>query len=79
MASQTTTAPKRATRAASKTTMTKTARTARKESETPTNGNKRTKSESRAKPLREMTLEELSLRAYKMTYDQLHGSKKKKK
>ncbi len=79
MASQTTsTTPKRATRAAGK-TKTKTARPARKKSETPTNGNKRAKGGSRAKPLREMTLEELSLRAYKMTYDQLHGSKKKKK
>lgn len=78
MASQTTTTPKRATRAAAKTTASS-ARPARKESETPTNGNKRAKSGSRAKPLREMTLEELSLRAYKMTYDQLHGNKKKKK
>jgi len=78
MASQTTTPPKRATRVAGK-TMTKTARPARKESESKTNGNKRAKSEPRTKHLREMTLEELSLRAYKMTYDQLHGSKKKKK
>ncbi|MGH9942273.1 MAG: hypothetical protein ACRD9R_07945 [Pyrinomonadaceae bacterium] len=44
----------------------------RKKSEASTNGYKR------AKPLREMTLEELSLRAYKMTYEQLHGSKSKK-
>ena len=48
MASQTTTTPKRVSRAAGKTT-TKTARPARKESETPTNGNKRAKSGSRAK------------------------------
>ncbi len=78
MANQTTTAPKRAARAARKTT-TKTAHPARKESATPANGSKGTEGSSRAKPLREMTLEELSLRAYKMTYDQLHGSKKKKK
>ena len=32
-----------------------------------------------AKPASEMTLEELSLRAYKMTYERLHGSKKTKK
>lgn len=78
MASQSTTPPKRATRAGGK-TMTKTARPARKEGTAPADGNKRAEGEAREKPLREMTLEELSLRAYKMTYDQLHGSKKKKK
>ncbi len=65
MASQTTTAPKRAS-------------TAQKNGAAATNGNKRA-TRSQRKPTSEMTLEELSLRAYKMTYEQLHGSKKKKK
>ncbi len=72
MASQTLAAPKRT---ATKTT-TKPARTAQKKSTASTNGDKST---ARTKPTSEMTLEELSLRAYKMTYEQLHGSKKKKK
>ena len=42
---------------------------------TSSNGSKRKK----RKTLKEMTLEELSLRAYKMTYERLHGSKSKKK
>jgi histidine ammonia-lyase len=78
MASQMTDTPKRATRAASK-TATKAARPARKETKTLTNGSKRASTTARQKPLREMTLEELSLRAYKMTYERLHGSKKTKK
>ncbi len=69
MASQSTTTTKRATQK----TATKAAPPARKKTETSANGSKR------AKPLREMPLEELSLRAYKMTYERLHGSKKKKK
>jgi hypothetical protein len=71
MASQTITAPKRATKPTPKA-----ARAAGKKSGASTNGKA---SASRTKPTSEMTLEELSLRAYKMTYEQLHGSKKKKK
>jgi hypothetical protein len=72
MASQTNTAPKRATKPP-----TKGARTAaRNKSTTSTNGDR---SATRTKPTSEMTLEELSLRAYKMTYERLHGSKTKKK
>jgi hypothetical protein len=79
MASQITDTPKRAKRAASK-IATKAARPARKETKTLTNGSKRASTTTaRQKPLREMTLEELSLRAYKMTYERLHGSKKTKK
>jgi len=77
MASQTTTTPKRATRA---TTETKAGRaTRRKDDAAATNGSASGATPARRKPLRQMTLEELSLRAYKMTYEQLHGSKKKKK
>lgn len=76
MTSQTTTTPKRATRA---TTKTKAGRATRhKDDAAATNGTTGA-TPARRKPLREMTLEELSLRAYKMTYEQLHGSKKKKK
>lgn len=75
MASQTTTTPKRATRA---TAQTKTGRATRRNGHAATNGDAQA-TPARRKPLREMTLEELSLRAYKMTYEQLHGSKKKKK
>lgn len=75
MASQTITAPKRATKT---TAETKAGRATRR------NGTAASNDDAQAtpalpKPLREMTLEELSLRAYKMTYEQLHGSKKKKK
>ena len=78
MASQPTTTTKRAPhKAAAKIT-----RPVRPKSESaptePTNGDTPTRT-TRRKPLREMTLEELSLRAYKMTYERLHGSKKKKK
>jgi hypothetical protein len=73
MASQTITAPKRATKAT-----TKDAHADGRKSAPSTNGDKRT-TRSPAKPTREMTLEELSLRAYKMTYERLHGSKTKKK
>lgn len=75
MASQPGTAPKRTVQTKSKT---KTARPARKNGSAATSKSKKA-SPTRRKPLREMTLEELSLRAYKMTYEQLHGSKKKKK
>jgi len=71
MASQTITAPKRATKPT-----TKPARPAQKKSAAAANGDKRA---TRTKPTSEMTLEELSLRAYKMTYERLHGSKKTKK
>ncbi len=73
MASQTLAAPKRATKPT-----TKAARAAEKKSAASTNGSAQP-TPARRKPLREMTLEELSLRAYKMTYERLHGSKKKKK
>ena len=74
MASQTTTtASKRATKPTTKGT-----RAAQKSSATSTNGDKRV-ARSQAKPTSEMTLEELSLRAYKMTYERLHGSKQKQK
>lgn len=43
-----------------------------------TNGSKGA-SASRTKASRSMTLDELSLRAYKMTYKRLHGSKKTQK
>ncbi len=75
MASQTITTPKRATRA---TAETKAGRATRRNGNAATNGDAQP-TPARRKPLREMTLEELSLRAYKMTYEQLHGSKKKKK
>jgi len=64
MASENITTPKRSARAGSKIT---------KKDGTTSNGSQR------AKPTSEMTLEELSLRAYKMTYERLHGSKKTKK
>ncbi len=70
MASRTTTTPKHAT---------KTARMAQKNDAASTNGDKKSATRSRPKPTSEMTLEELSLRAYKMTYERLHGSKKTKK
>lgn len=73
MKSRTLAAPERTTK-----TTTKTARPAQKKTAASTNGDKRATSSSRAKPTSEMTLEELSLRAYKMTYEQLHGSKSKK-
>jgi hypothetical protein len=69
MASQTISAPKPPTKGA---------RAARNRSATSTNGDKHA-SRSQTKPTSEMTLEELSLRAYKMTYERLHGSKKTKK
>jgi hypothetical protein len=69
MASQTTSAPKPPTKGA---------RAAQNRSATSTNGDKHAP-RAQAKPTSEMTLEELSLRAYKMTYERLHGSKKKKK
>lgn len=75
MGSQTITTPKRATRA---TAQTKAGRATRRNGNGATNGDAQP-TPARRKPLREMTLEELSLRAYKMTYEQLHGSKKKKK
>ncbi len=77
MASQTIITPKRTTQAATKT---KARRATRQKGEAAaaTNGSAQP-TPARRKPLREMTLEELSLRAYKMTYEQLHGSKKKKK
>jgi Tfp pilus assembly PilM family ATPase len=71
MASQTLAAPKQATKPT-----TKVARSAQKKSAVITNGHQRA---TRTKPTSEMTLEELSLRAYKMTYERLHGSKKKQK
>ena len=73
MARQETTTPKRGARVASKTI--KNGRLVQKNG---TTGNGST-SAGRAKPVREMTLEELSLRAYKLTYKRLHGSKKTKK
>jgi hypothetical protein len=75
MGSQTITTPKRATRA---TAQTKAGRATRRNGNAASNGDAQP-TPARRKPLREMTLEELSLRAYKMTYEQLHGSKKKKK
>ncbi len=75
MASQITTSPKHATRAMAET---KAGRATRRNGNAATNGDAQA-TPARRKPLREMTLEELSLRAYKMTYEQLHGSKKKKK
>ncbi len=75
MASQTITAPKRATKPKHKAT----ANAAGKKSAAATNGKTEGATPARRKPIREMTLEELSLRAYKMTYERLHGSKKKKK
>lgn len=77
MASQTTTTPKRATRTRA-TAQTKAGSATRRNGNAATNGDAQP-TPARRKPLREMTLEELSLRAYKMTYEQLHGSKKKKK
>ncbi len=74
MASQTITAPKRATKPTPKAT-----RGAAKKSPVAMNGDKRTSCAGRIKPTSEMTLDELSLRAYKMTYKRLHGRKKKKK
>jgi len=74
MASQTITTPKRATKPTAKGARAATG----KKSATSANGSKRP-ARSQAKATSEMTLEELSLRAYKMTYEQLHGSKKKKK
>ena len=71
MASQNNTTPKRSGRATDKTT-TKAARSVQKNG-TISNGSKR------AKSISEMTLDELSLRAYKMTYKRLHGSKNTKK
>ncbi len=73
MASQNITTPKRSTRAAGKTN-TKAARAVQQNGAI-RNGSTR----AEAKPTSEMTLEELSLRAYKMTYERLHGSKKTKK
>ncbi|MDQ3258359.1 MAG: hypothetical protein M3R15_31490 [Acidobacteriota bacterium] len=78
MASQTTTAPKRTTPKRKAKTTTKTAHAAQKNDAAAANGDQ-SATRSRPKPTSEMTLEELSLRAYKMTYEQLHGSKKKKK
>ncbi len=78
MASQTATTPKRISRAQA-TAETKTGRATRHKDGAATNGNTGEATPARRKPLREMTLEELSLRAYKMTYEQLHGSKKKKR
>ncbi len=76
MSSQSNATPKSAARATSKTT-TKAATPTRK---TGAMIGKSTKTgAARVKRPRDMTLEELSLRAYKMTYKQLHGSKKKKK
>ena len=77
MASQTTTTRKRAARTATKTAA-KAARPKQKTTEAASNSSEPANG-SRRKPLREMTLEELSLRAYKMTYERLHGSKSKKK
>lgn len=78
MAIQALTAPKRI--ATTKATATKTARPAqgKKTTAASANGNSTAASRPRTKPTSEMTLEELSLRAYKMTYDRLHGSKSKK-
>lgn len=76
MATRTLAAP---TRTATKTT-TKIARPTQQKNAASANGNKAdTSSKARTKPTSEMTLEELSLRAYKMTYEQLHGNKSKKK
>ncbi len=74
MASQNIITPKRSTRAAGKTNP-KTARATVQQKDANGNGSK----SADAKPASEMTLEELSLRAYKMTYERLHGSKKTKK
>lgn len=74
MAKQTNATPKRSTRLADKTTV-KGGRLKTKDGAISNGGG----GAGRAKPLSEMTLEELSLRAYKMTYERLHGSKKTKK
>lgn len=76
MATRTLTAPPRT---ATKTT-TKIARPTQQKNVASANGNKAdASSKARKKPTSEMTLEELSLRAYKMTYERLHGSKTKRK
>ena len=69
MASQNTTTSKRSTRTAGKIT---------KKDGATGNGNTRADA-GRTKTRSDMTLEELSLRAYKMTYKRLHGSKNTKK
>ena len=77
MASQTLAAPKRTMSKRATKPTTKATGAAGKKSTASTNGNAGAR--SRTKPTSEMTLEELSLRAYKMTYERLHGSKKKQK
>ena len=77
MASQPTTTTKRAPRKTAATTALPARPKADPAPTASTNGDTPART-TRRKPLREMTLEELSLRAYKMTYERLHGSKKKK-
>ena len=79
MASQITPAPEQATRKRATKTTPKNARTARKNGTAAINGDGSATTRARPKLISEMTLEELSLRAYKMTYERLHGSKKTKK
>jgi hypothetical protein len=77
MASQNITTPKRSARATGKTT-TKAASAAQRKG-ADGNGGKTADAGRVKNPRSEMTLEELSLRAYKMTYKRLHGSKNTKK